>query len=192
MHPFDWQLLQSTPLIRDRWLSLRADTCQLPNGRTVAPYYVLEYPSWVNVVALTKDEQVVLVRQYRHGIGRTVVELPAGTVEPADTSPLAAMQRELLEETGYAGEAWLETGKLSVNTANHTNLTSCFVATGVTRVAEPLTDETEQIETVLMPLTELLDVASRGGLVQALHTAALFLALQALGRLHYSPAPHPA
>src|SRR5919109_1102188 len=50
MHPFDWQLLQSTYILRDRWLALRADTCQLPNGRTIAPYYVLEYPPWVNTV----------------------------------------------------------------------------------------------------------------------------------------------
>jgi ADP-ribose pyrophosphatase len=182
-HPFDWQLVQSTSLLQDRWLSLRADTCKLPNGRTAAPYYVLEYPSWVNVVALTPDDQVVLVRQYRHGIRQTVVELPAGTVEPSDASPLAAMQRELVEETGYAGEVWRETGRLSPNTANHTNLTYCFVATGINQVAEPVLDDTEQLETVLMPLTEMIDVASRGGLLQALHMASLFLALQALGRL---------
>jgi ADP-ribose pyrophosphatase len=132
MHPFDWKLLQSAYIIQDRWLSLRADTCQLPNGGTVVPYYVLEYPPWVNVVALTKDEHVVLVRQYRHGVQQTVVELPSGTVEQTDASPLAAMKRELLEETGYASEVWYELGKLSPNSANHTNLTYCFLATGVT------------------------------------------------------------
>ena len=134
-------------------------------------------------MALTPEDQVVLVRQYRHGIRQTVVELPAGTVEPSDASPLAAMQRELLEETGYAGETWRETGKLSPNTANHTNLTYCFVATGVSQIAEPVMDDTEQLETMLMPFTEIIDVASRGGLLQVLHTASLFLALQALGRL---------
>ena len=184
MHPFDWKLLQSAYIIQDRWLSLRADTCQLPNGRTVAPYYVLEYPPWVNVVALTKDEHVVLVRQYRHGVQQTVVELPSGTVEQTDASPLAAMKRELLEETGYAGEVWYETGKLSPNSANHTNLTYCFLAMGVTRIAEPLADDTEHIETVFMPLVEVVRVASNGGLLQALHIGALFFALHVLGRLH--------
>jgi hypothetical protein len=99
-HPFDWQLVQSTFLLQDRWLSLRADTCQLPNGHMVSPYYVLEYPSWVNVVALTQDDHIVLVRQYRHGIRQTVVELPAGTVEPSDASPqrwhALAILRQLL------------------------------------------------------------------------------------------------
>ncbi len=84
MHPFDWQLLKSEYLIQDQWLSLRADTCQLPNGRTIAPYYVLEYPPWVNIVALTREHQVVLVRQYRHGVQQTVLELPSGTVDPTD------------------------------------------------------------------------------------------------------------
>jgi ADP-ribose diphosphatase len=91
MHPFDWKLLPSEYVLHGRWLSLRADTCQLPNGCTIAPYYVLEYPTWVNIVALTKDHEVVLVRQYRHGVQQTVLELPSGTVEAIDLSPLAAV-----------------------------------------------------------------------------------------------------
>lgn len=183
MHPFDWQLLQSVYVLQDRWLSLRADTCQLPNGRTVAPYYVLEYPSWVNVVALTEDHHVVLVRQYRHGVQQTVLELPSGTVEAADASPRAAMQRELLEETGYVSAHVVETGRLSPNSANHANMTYCFLATGVERVAEPMPEDTEQVETVLMPLADVIELASTGGLLQALHVGALFLALRALGKL---------
>jgi hypothetical protein len=104
MHPFDWKLLKSEYLVQDRWRSLRADTCQLLNGRTIAPYYALEYPPWVNVVALTPDHDVVLVRQYRHGVQQAVLELPSGTVEPTDASPLTAVQRELLEETGYTSQ----------------------------------------------------------------------------------------
>ena len=183
MHPFDWKLLQSAYLIQDQWLTLRADTCQLPNGRTVAPYYVLEYPPWVNVVALTQDHQVVLVRQYRHGIQQTVLELPAGTVEPTDASPLAAIQRELLEETGYASQDVIETGRLSPNSANHANMTYCFLAMGVTQVAEPRPEDTERGETVLMPLADVVGLASTGGLLQALHVGALFFALHALGKL---------
>jgi ADP-ribose pyrophosphatase len=183
MHPFDWQLLKSEYLIQDQWLSLRADTCQLPNGRTIAPYYVLEYPPWVNIVALTREHQVVLVRQYRHGVQQTVLELPSGTVEPVDASPLAAVQRELLEETGYASQDVIETGRLSPNPANHTNLTYCFLATGVEQVAEPRPEDTEQGETVLMPLVDVVGLASTGGLLQALHVGALFFALQALGKL---------
>jgi ADP-ribose pyrophosphatase len=183
MHPFDWKLLKAEYILQDRWLSLRADTCRLPSGRTVAPYYVLEYPPWVNVVALTKDHYVVLVRQYRHGIQQTVVELPCGTVEATDATPLAAMQRELLEETGYAGVNMTETGRLSPNSATHTNVTYCFLATGVERVAEPMAEDTERVETVLMPLTDVIELAKQGGLLQALHVGSLFFALHTLGEL---------
>ena len=183
MHPLDWKRLQSTYVLQDRWLTLRADTCQLPNGRTIAPYYILEYPPWVNVVALTMDQQVVLVRQYRHGIQQTILELPSGVVEATDASPLAAVQRELLEETGYASKVVVETGRLSPNPATHTNLTYCFLATGVRQVAAPCPEETEHLETVRLPLSEVVRLASTGGLLQALHVGALFLALPALAKL---------
>jgi len=183
MHPLDWKLLKSAYVLQDRWLSLRADTCTLPNGLTIAPYYVLEYPSWVNVVALTVDQQVILVRQYRHGVQQTVLELPSGAVEATDASPLAAVQRELLEETGYVSETVVETGRLSPNPATHTNMTYCFLATGVQQVADPRPEETEQIETVLMSLSEVVGLASQGGLLQALHVGALFFALHVLGKL---------
>jgi ADP-ribose pyrophosphatase len=183
MHPFDWQLLKSEYLIQDQWLSLRADTCQLPNGRTIAPYYVLEYPPWVTIVALARDHQVVLVRQYRHGVQQTVLELPSGTVDPTDASPLAAVQRELLEETGYASQDVIETGRLSPNSANHANLTYCFLAREAEQIAEPTPEDMEHGETVLMPLMDVVRLASTGGLLQALHVGALFFALHALGKL---------
>lgn len=183
MHPFDWKLLKSDHLVKDRWLSLRADTCQLPNGHTIAPYYVLEYPTWVNVVALTPENHVVMVRQYRHGVGRTVVELPSGTVEASDPSPLAAMRRELLEETGYAAASLVETGRVSPNTANHTNWTHCFLATGVQLAALPQHDPTEEIETLLVPLNEVVAMARRGELHQALHVSSLFFTLDCLKQM---------
>jgi 8-oxo-dGTP pyrophosphatase MutT (NUDIX family) len=93
------------------------------------------------------------------------------------------MRRELLEETGYAGTHMVETGRLSPNPATHTNLTYCFLATGVTQVAEPLDEDTERVETVLLPLSDVLELARTGGLLQALHVGALFFALHALGRL---------
>lgn len=126
---------------------------------------------------------VVLVLHYRHGIQQTVVELPSGAVEATDGSPLAAVWRELLEETGYAGAHVVETGRLSPNAANHANWAYCFLATGVERVAAPRADDTERVETVLMPLAEVVGLACKGGLSQALHVGTLFFALHALGKL---------
>ena len=85
-HPFDWQLLKSEYIVQDRWLSLRADTCQLPNGRIVAPYYILEYPTWVNVVALTKNHHVVLVGRPPWGAADGGGAAFQGTVEATDAS----------------------------------------------------------------------------------------------------------
>jgi hypothetical protein len=63
MRNLDWNIVDSTYIVNDRWLSLRADRCRMPDGRTIAPYYIFEYPSWVNVVAMTDDGTVVLVKQ---------------------------------------------------------------------------------------------------------------------------------
>jgi len=182
MADLEWRTLGSKTLINDRWLKLRAETCLTPHGRLIEPYYVLDYPPWVNVIALTPGNEAVLVSQHRHGLGRTVLGLPSGTVEEGE-SPLEAVKRELREETGYGGGEFVETGRLSANPANQTNLTHSFLARGVEPVAEPKADEAEEVLVSLMAVDRLLDLARKGGLVQALHTAAVFLALEPLQRL---------
>lgn len=86
-------------VLRDRWISVHADDCVTAEGVEISPYYVLEYPDWVNVVALDEYDHVLLIRQYRHGLGRISLELPCGGAEPGE-STLDAARRELLEETG--------------------------------------------------------------------------------------------
>jgi len=184
MHTVDWKVLETRHVTRDEWLSLRADRCELPDGRIVEPCYVLEYPAWVNVVALTKNQDVVLVREFRHGMQKTLLELPGGTTEPEDISPLAAIRRELLEETGYTSETFVETGRLYPNAATHNNVLYCFLATDVEQVDRPRLDDTEQMDLVLMPLEKVIELTANGGLLQALHVGSLFLALARLGRVH--------
>ncbi len=183
MHEFDWQVTKSDYVLQDRWITVRADTCTTPAGHIIEPYYVLEYPVWVNVVALTADDQVILVRQYRHGLGTTILGLPSGTVEPSDPSPLEAGKRELCEETGYLSDDVIETGTLSANPATHTNLTHCYLATNVQLIGQPVHDETERVEVVPVSLQTAFDYAVKGELPQSLHVSSLFLALAALGRL---------
>jgi ADP-ribose pyrophosphatase len=144
---------------------------------------VLEYPDWVNVVAITDAEDVVLVRQYRHGIGQVVLELPSGVVDKDDAGPLETARRELLEETGYASESFRLTGVLSANPATHSNLTHCYLATGCRKIAEPRLDEIEELEVEVVPLDRLGGLARHGALLQSLHVGAVFFALAELDRM---------
>ena len=100
-----WKVLFSEYLIKRPWLTVRRDKLQLSTGKIIPEYYVLEYPDWVNVTAITKEGQIVMERQYRHGAGSTNYEIPSGVMEKGET-PLEAAQRELLEETGYAAMAF--------------------------------------------------------------------------------------
>ena len=180
MHEFDWTIEASKYIVKDQWLRLRADTCRMPNGQIVSPYYVIEYPSWVNVVALTPDQEVILVNQYRHGIQKTALELPGGAVLPGNETPLEAVKRELLEETGYISNNIVETGRICPNPACHTNYAHCFLARDTRFEVEPRPDTTEQIEVVLMPFDEFHEMVNRGDLLQALHISSFFFAMKML------------
>jgi 8-oxo-dGTP pyrophosphatase MutT (NUDIX family) len=184
-HSFDWTTVESKYISKHKWMTLRQDICRMPDGTIVDPYFVLEFPPWCNVVALTEDEQVVMVRQYRHGIKKTLLELPCGYVDAEDASPLTAMKRELREETGYTGEEFIETGQLSPNPANHDNITHCFLATDVRKVSEPKLDDSEQIEVVLIPLKSLLHMIEKGEIIQSLHISSVLKAMKTMGRLKW-------
>jgi 8-oxo-dGTP pyrophosphatase MutT (NUDIX family) len=185
MKELTWKLLQSTQIINDPWLSLRSDVCATPEGHIIEPYYVFEYPAWVNVVALTEQQDVILIQQYRHGLGQTLLELPCGVVEASDASPEDAARRELLEETGYAAHDLIPLARLSPNPANHTNLTHSFLALNVQPVAAQALDPSEVLNVVLLPLNEVVRRVRECAFIQALHTSALLLALIELGQLSF-------
>jgi len=175
-----WKIEKSEYLINDKWIKVRADKCIMPNNKIVEPYYVLEYPNWINVVGITDQNEVLLVRTYRHGIGREVVELPSGVIDSSDLNPLEAAKRELLEETGYAGDEFIQTGVVSANPANHSNLTYCFLAKNLHKISSQTLDETEQIEVVLTPIKKVYEMLEKGEFLQALHVSSLFYAMNHL------------
>ena len=91
-----WKLLSSHYIHKGPWATLRIDKCEMPDGRIVDDYYVLEYSSWVNAVAITEDNKVLMVKQYRHAAGIISLEIPGGVVDGNET-PVEALRRELLE-----------------------------------------------------------------------------------------------
>lgn len=180
MPALDHAFLDSQDIHRAGRMALRGETYRLPDGRVAGPYRVLDYPDWVNALALTSDGQAVLVRQFRPGPKKITLELPGGAVEPGEQALEVAMRRELEEETGYGGGEITYLASLSPNSASHTNRVHSFLATGVERTGDLRPDDTEFLEVVLMPLDELVQTAVTGGLDQAMHLATLFLALRKL------------
>ncbi len=98
--PAPWTVERSFHVVKDRWISLRADTCRTREGVSIDPFYVLEYPDWVQIVAIDEDDKLILVEQYRHGLEIISLELPTGGMEAQDGDPLSAARRELAEENG--------------------------------------------------------------------------------------------
>lgn len=171
-----WKIL-SSEYIHPRF---RVDTVELANGRTFKPF-VFEFRSWANIVALTKNNEVVLVKQYRHGAREALLELPGGVVEDEE-HPLEGAGRELMEETGYSAGNIVEVGRIYPNPAIQRNTLYCYLAIGAELTGEQNLDEAEDIEVHLMPLDELIEMTRKGEFVHALHVAVLFKALMHLGK----------
>lgn len=169
-----WKVLSSRYLVQRPWCTVRLERLEMPDGRSVPEYYVFEYPDWVNVIATTREGRLVLVSQYRHGLGETAWEIPAGCIEPSDPSPLAAAQRELREETGYGGGRWRQLTVVAPNPATQNNRTYCFVAEGVERLGDQQLDATEQIDVRTASRDEVLDLLHTDRIRQALMAAPLW------------------
>ncbi len=175
-----WKIEKSEYLLSDKWIKVRADKCVMPNGKVVEPYYVLEYPNWVNVVGVTEKNEIILVKSYRHGVGKELIELPCGLIDNTDSTPLEAAKRELLEETGYTSNDFIQTGIVSANPSNHNNLTYCFLARNLQIINSQALDETEEIEIVLTPINKVLEMLQKGQFLQALHVSSLYYAINYL------------
>lgn len=168
-----WITLDRQYILQEPWMTARKDKVQLPNGHIIDAYYVLEYPDWVNVIAITPDDQFVFVRQYRYALGKTVNEIVAGVCE-AGEDPLVAAQRELQEETGYSGGEWIKTAVLSGNAGTTNNLTHCFIARGVVPTGNRDLDEGEDIEVRLFTRSQVREMLQRGEIWQSLMAAPLW------------------
>jgi ADP-ribose pyrophosphatase len=173
-----WKILESHYIHKN----VRIDKCELPNGMTIDGF-VLEYGDWATVIALTKQHEVVLVRQYRHGAQKVILELPGGAMEACDENPLQAARRELMEETGYASDNFVQIGCVSPNPANQTNLIYSFLALDAEKVSDQALDDTEDMEVVLKPLQEVISMAKNSELFQSMQVSTVFFALAYWNRI---------
>jgi 8-oxo-dGTP pyrophosphatase MutT (NUDIX family) len=168
-----WPCIRSQTERSFRVFSIRTDKAISPRTSTEHDFYIIESRDWINIIPLTSDHQVVMVKQYRHGSREVTLEIPGGMLDTGDT-PQEAAARELLEETGYQAEEWMKIGVVSPNPAIFSNRCYTFLARNMKKVRDPIPDQTEDIEVVLVPLSDIPGLIRKGEIDHALVITAFY------------------
>ena len=168
-----WPCIKSRPNDSFRVFSVRTDTAVSPRSGTEHDFHIIESDDWINVIPLIGDHHVVMIRQYRHGARKVTLEIPGGLTDPGDT-PEKAAARELLEETGYEGEEFVKIGVVNPNPALFNNRCYTFVARNVQKVRDPMPDQAEDIEVLLVPLSDIPELIQNGEIDHAMVITAFY------------------
>ncbi len=178
--PSDWPI-RDRRVVRDQKIfRVLEHTARNPRTGEERDFTVLEASEWINVVALTEDDQVVLVRQFRHGTARVTLEVPGGLVDPGER-PAAAAARELREETGYESDRWFELGSVEPNPAFLDNRLYAFLALDARETTAPMLDGGEDIEVLRLPLAAIPERIGSGEIAHSLVICAFFFLREAAG-----------
>jgi 8-oxo-dGTP pyrophosphatase MutT (NUDIX family) len=176
-----WKVVKSEPLSSNRVFSTRKDTSVSPITGEEHEFFVIEAPDWVNIVAVTDTGEVLLIRQYRHGIDSETIEIPGGCVDPGET-PLEAAKRELLEETGYVSDVWSCIGEVIPNPAIQNNTCYTFLARGLRKERDPDFDTTEYIVTFTAPVADIPKLVREKRITHSLVVSAFYWFCLATGK----------
>ncbi|RAM52787.1 MAG: NUDIX hydrolase [Hapalosiphonaceae cyanobacterium JJU2] len=172
-----WKLLQSKLVLNHPWCQVRQDEILLPTGKIIDDYFVHIKPEVAIILAITTNQEVVFVRQYRHAVEDFFIELPAGSFDPNQESAEIAAKRELQEETGYTATEIKKVATLYDRPSKDTNQLHLFLAKDVIKTSEQQLDVTEEIEVILIPVESVLEKIIQGEIRVSGSIAALFLGL---------------
>jgi len=172
--PQRWQKLGTDLHAHTRVFDVQSVTYQHPRRGTKKNFFVIDAPDWVMVLALTPARELVLVRQFRYGIDDFSLEVPGGVIDRGE-DPVAAGARELLEETGYAGDRARLLGSVHPNPAIQNNRQHLVLVENVRRAGNLAWDEDEEMEMVVKPVDEVYALARNGGITHAMVLNALLL-----------------
>ncbi|HEU5139567.1 MAG TPA: NUDIX hydrolase [Bacillales bacterium] len=171
-----WKTTRSEYLFKTPFGNLRQDSCELPDGKLIDRYYVNEYSDWVNAVVITRDRQIVLVKQYRHAAEDFFLEVPAGKIEEDETHE-AGILREVREETGYVSDKEpVLLGEFFVNPATQNNKVRTYLLLDAYQAFEQDLDETEEIAVHCLPFDEMEERIQQGEINQLFTVNAYHLA----------------
>jgi ADP-ribose pyrophosphatase len=177
-----WKTLSSEYLIRHPYFTARRDKCKTTEGKIIEEYFVVELPTTACAVPITEDGKVLMIQQYRHPVGKVLLELPGGFIDKNEL-PEVAMARELLEETGFRFTSFEQVGKIAANPGVLDNFTILFLARGGKKTSEQSLDHNEDIEVVTITLDELKKLFLENKIVQSLHANCIFYALRRMGEI---------
>lgn len=171
--------LSSEYIYQHHYFTARKDRYQTRTGKIVDPYFVVELPTAAGAMAITENNEVIFVKQYRHPVDQVLLEIPGGFID-AGEAPEVAIQRELLEETGYSFPQVHLLGQTTLNPGVLTNTTYMFLALHGVKTAEQQLDPNEEIEIVLQPLQEAHAMLMRNEIRQSMHALCMFYGFEFL------------
>ena len=154
-------LTKESILVKNPWFEIFKEKIQLPDGKVVPEYYEIEMPHYTAVFAVTVEQQIMVLRCYRHAVGEVTLTMPGGMIEKGE-SPLAGMQREFLEETGYVAKKWKSLGSFKGNSTRGCGTYHLFFATGAESVQKPDSGDLEELELLLWSPEEVEQALDEG------------------------------